>query len=352
VKGMKSTSFIAPSDWECQSRKEAEPWPCPKGVSSYCRYYDDERRTSRRAATALGGTDFADASDAVLAEVDDMCVRYYCYGLGANGKWSSYPPWNPGDFTDSCCEQFTHFETKVLSDATLTTLGEASGTELGAFTDPGSSGWNAKVATVCGAHDDSTSITNWFKDSYWGYRHWHEDPNVEKHLIHFEINRFEMGPYFGIQLYSPQLDTLRVYTDGAVSFKPTSADFNIDVYEDLEYEPITTVDCDATDTSERRRLDAETKAEREAVLARTDEEVTAERFRGSCHPSDGCRAGVDRRRLGSDTHNREADLSESLREHVGLAWKNRRGLRRGGAGAFSSTSSFSMSSGNRAGNSR
>ena len=194
VKGMKSTSFIAPSDWECQSRKEAEPWPCPKGVSSYCRYYDDERSTSRRATTALGGTDFADASDAVLAEVDDMCVRYYCYGLGANGKWSSYPPWNPGDFTDSCCEQFTHFETKVLSNATLTILGEASGTELGAFTDPGSSGWNAKVATVCGAHDDSTSITNWFKDSYWGYRHWHEDPNVEKHLIHFEINRFEMGP--------------------------------------------------------------------------------------------------------------------------------------------------------------
>ena len=157
-------------------------------------------------------------------------------------------------------------------------------------------------------------------------------------------------PYFGIQLYSPQLDTLRVYTDGAVSFKPTSADFNIDVYEDLEYEPITTVDCDATDTSERRRLDAETKAEREAVLARTDEEVTAERFRGSCHPSDGCRAGVDRRRLGSDTHNREADLSESLREHVGSAWKNRRELRRGGA-AFSSTSSFSLSAGNRAGNS-
>ena len=194
VKGMKSTSFIAPSDWECQSRKEAVPWPCPKGVSSYCRYYDDERSTSRRAATALNGTDFADASDAVLAEVDDMCVRYYCYGLGANGKWSSYPPWNPGDFTDSCCEQFTHFETKVLSDATLTILGEASGTELGAFTDPGSSGWNTKVATVCGAHDDSTSITNWFKDSYWGYRHWHEDPNVEKHLIHFEINRFEMGP--------------------------------------------------------------------------------------------------------------------------------------------------------------
>ena len=64
------------------------------------------------------------------------------------------------------CDAIPPPHNKVLSDATLTILGEASGTELGAFTDPGSAGWNAKVATVCGTHDDSTSTTSWFKGSY------------------------------------------------------------------------------------------------------------------------------------------------------------------------------------------
>ena len=58
LKGMKSISFVAPLDWECQSRKSNDPWACPQGVSSMCRYYEDARTTSRRTDAPFGGSYF------------------------------------------------------------------------------------------------------------------------------------------------------------------------------------------------------------------------------------------------------------------------------------------------------
>jgi len=336
LKLVKSLSIVVPNDWECQSRKVAEPWACPNGTPSKCRYFEAKRTELRRATGPFGGGHFDAALAAELKDVDDICVRYYCYGLG--GQFEADSAYNKVGAKESCCGHFKTLEEHDIADSVLAVLGEEKGTKLGAFTDPDTEGWNPKVAEVCG--DASTvglevTHTAFLKKYHWGYSDWREDPSVDEHMIHFEINRFEMGPDFGIQLYSPQLDTVRVFTDGQAQFNPTSASVDIDLFDNMTYEPILDFECGEVLGGGARRLqlasfpNGELDKSTERAKPSMDE-LAKKRFSGACHPKDGCQ--------------------EHAAALNGRKERKRRLGRRGG-GMSSGASTFALGGGsNRAGN--
>jgi len=343
LKLVKSLSIVVPNDWECQSRKEGEPWSCPNGTPSKCRYFEAQRTELRRSTGPFGGGYFDAASATELKDVDDICVRYYCYGLG--GNFAADSAYNKVGTKESCCAHFDTLKDHEIADTVLAVLGEDTGTKIGVFTDPDGAGWNSKVAEICG--DDTTvgggvTHTAFLEKYFWGYSDWREDPSVDEHMIHFEINRFEMGPDFGIQLYTPQLDTVRVFTDGTAQFKPTTASVDIDLFDNMTYVPTISFECseDLEGGGARRlqQLASFPNGERDKKTARAKpsmDELAKKRFSGACHPKDGCQ---------------EHAAAPAGGEAVNGRKPRERRLARRGSSAYSSTGIIMLTASNRQGN--
>jgi len=246
-----------------------------------------------------------------------MCVRYFCEGLGASYKTDS--EYNLLGIKDTCCDYFEPLGKVVLSDNVQNMLGldTTLAWKMDKFIVPRYSTWEPKVATICGKFNTSAppdedgkptggddwknTFGIWLKERYWGYSDWRDDPNVGKHMITVAINRFEMGPAFGIQFYTPQLDTIRVRSNGDAEFKPTTAALDIALFNNMTYVGVSKFECpddpyntngDASVSNTRRQLGLLPDGEHDKsteVGQPTMQELAAERFRGSCHPLFGCK---------------------------------------------------------------
>ena len=166
-------------------------------------------------------------------------------------------------------------------------------------------------------------------------------------MITVEINRFEMGPAFGVQFYTPQLDTIRVRSNGDAEFNPTTAALDIALFNNMTYAGVSEYECpddpyntngDASVSNARRQLGLLPDGEHDKsteVVQPTMQELAAERFRGSCHPLFGCKQELPKQ------DDQSAKRSRRL--------MRRRLMRRGSIGLMRG-GSFVMVSANRAGN--
>ncbi|KAH8058698.1 hypothetical protein JL722_5928 [Aureococcus anophagefferens] len=60
--------------------------------------------------------------------------------------------------------------------------------------------------------------------------------------INFKVTRYEMADAFGVEFYSTEGDTLKVFSTGDVHFKPDNAERTVYINEQVEYEYETDVD--------------------------------------------------------------------------------------------------------------
>lgn len=135
----------------------------------------------------------------------------------------------------------------------------------------------AAAATACDA--ELASLEN----EVWGYSNWWEDTEVVAHYVNFKVSRFEVGPSFGLQLYSTQNDVVVIATGKTAIFKPVGhgAGLSIAINQDLAFSlpEVTRRQLSADSKETKRRLD---------MRAATEAEQAASRMKGSCHPFHGC----------------------------------------------------------------
>ena len=148
---------------------------------------------ARRASHPFGAGVAPDLTEAELKEVDDMCVRYFCEGLGASFKADSEH--NLLGTKDTCCNYFEPLGKVVLSDKVQNMLGldTTLAWKMDEFIDPSKTNWEPKVATICGKFNTSAppdedgkptggdawknTFGIWLKERYWGYSDWRDDPS-------------------------------------------------------------------------------------------------------------------------------------------------------------------------------
>ena len=69
----------------------------------------------------------------------------------------------------------------------------------------------------------------------WG-PNWWNDPYVTTSYVNFKVTRYEMADSFGVEFYSTEGDTVKVFSTGDVHFKPTNAARTIYVNEQVDYD--------------------------------------------------------------------------------------------------------------------
>jgi hypothetical protein len=69
----------------------------------------------------------------------------------------------------------------------------------------------------------------------WGQQWWNEE-EVTTSYVNFKVTRYEMSDGWGVEFYSTEGDTLRVFKSGDVHFKPAEAERTIVINELVEYD--------------------------------------------------------------------------------------------------------------------
>ena len=69
----------------------------------------------------------------------------------------------------------------------------------------------------------------------WGEQWWN-DAEVTTSYVNFKVTRYEMSDGWGVEFYSTEGDTLRVFKSGDVHFKPAEAERTIYINELVEYD--------------------------------------------------------------------------------------------------------------------
>jgi len=64
---------------------------------------------------------------------------------------------------------------------------------------------------------------------------WWEDTDAGRSYINFKITRYEMSPNFGVEFYSTEGDTVRIFPNGEVHFKPVNSERSLVVNENVVY---------------------------------------------------------------------------------------------------------------------
>ncbi|KAH8065985.1 hypothetical protein JL722_377 [Aureococcus anophagefferens] len=117
------------------------------------------------------------------------------------------------------------------------------GDAVSALYDDGES-YSANVTEVTGSDitvtysDDDTPT---YDHGVWGNQWWN-DPYVTTSYINFKVTRYEMADAFGVEFYSTEGDTLKVFSTGDVHFKPDNAERTVYINEQVEYEYETDID--------------------------------------------------------------------------------------------------------------
>ncbi|KAH8071088.1 hypothetical protein JL721_4519 [Aureococcus anophagefferens] len=97
------------------------------------------------------------------------------------------------------------------------------------------------VQTASGADCVTTCDSSTLDTEVWGNQWWN-DPYVSQSYINFKVTRYEMADAFGVEFYSTEGDTLKVFSTGDVHFKPDNAERTVYINEQVEYEYETDID--------------------------------------------------------------------------------------------------------------
>ncbi|KAK7238421.1 hypothetical protein SO694_00023478 [Aureococcus anophagefferens] len=121
------------------------------------------------------------------------------------------------------------------------------GDAVSALYDDGES-YSANITEVTGSditvtYSDGDTSTYDLTESgnVWGNQWWN-DPYVSQSYINFKVTRYEMADAFGVEFYSTEGDTLKVFSTGDVHFKPDNAERTVYINEQVEYEYETDID--------------------------------------------------------------------------------------------------------------
>jgi len=211
---------------------------------------------------------------------------------------------------------------------------------------------------------DCAGETALLSSGAWGFPTWWEEDasraaggvgTTSIHYINFKITRYEMGPFFGMQLYSTNHGTVLVRPNGTTSFKLLghAPGLSIPLNESLVFTPPTVTAPPApplVDGTGRRLEEGATS--RIASLEHSEREYHRARLVGACHPMHGCKqlkkVGKVRGQAAEDgAHPID---QQTLQREVVEAHPQRRRLRRGGA--LMTSGQFTLgSASNRCGNS-
>ncbi|EGB11734.1 hypothetical protein AURANDRAFT_61572 [Aureococcus anophagefferens] len=216
--------FVVPFDWECQTGTSGGVYPCPNGIPSTCR-------------ANTGG-------------VSSVCAKCYC----EVGSHTCCPYYSENNTYSEDGYWYGGFEcpSALLSGGELVTDSAVNYCEVGdavsALYDDGES-YSAKVSEVTGSDitvtysDDDTSTYDLTESGnvVWGNQWWN-DPYVSQSYINFKVTRYEMADAFGVEFYSTEGDTLKVFSTGDVHFKPDNAERTVYINEQVEYEYETDID--------------------------------------------------------------------------------------------------------------
>ncbi|KAH8048784.1 hypothetical protein JL721_11872 [Aureococcus anophagefferens] len=96
------------------------------------------------------------------------------------------------------------------------------------------------IPSACGERGVSSVCAKCYCE-VWGNQWWN-DPYVSQSYINFKVTRYEMADAFGVEFYSTEGDTLKVFSTGDVHFKPDNAERTVYINEQVEYEYETDID--------------------------------------------------------------------------------------------------------------
>lgn len=247
LSNMHQMTFIAPLDWECQTRAPNGPFPCEDGIPSKCRYY-------------------------LFDDVSDVCAYAYCNDDPSSGPVS-------GELSE-CCE---YFETDFTEDASLANEWATA---------------KAAYPASCDAEID------FLHDNTWGVETWWDDFTSESCFNVMKITRYEYSPSAGLQFFGTTGDTLVIEPNGCYDgtgdgitcayYKPQGhhPDLHLPLNESLVVNPVAVDAPEPSPAPDSRRLDVllgEGGRPSPAKIKRAFDEHVAESRAGSGRPSMGFR---------------------------------------------------------------
>ena len=274
LESMDRMGFVLPFDWECQAGTSEGVYPCPWGVPSTCRVHttvgvsSTTRLTNLCAACACSLDSYSDhgCCDYVNnKEVEYSDFTYY-YQAGANQAGSAKQPYN-----FACPAELMDGDSLIVDTPTV-----VCAVDDVVFTEDGTIGVVSNVnmfeytITILhegdlDGHDDDYVYTSYdieeghlYKSSdvdggsiysdcvqvcdsgkldsdMWGEQWWNEE-EVTTSYVNFKVTRYEMSDGWGVEFYSTEGDTLRVFKSGDVHFKPAEAERTIVINELVEYD--------------------------------------------------------------------------------------------------------------------
>ena len=226
---------------ECQSQATTGVYPCPNGEPSQCRYYNSASLT-----------------------VTGQCVYYYCKKDSRASE-------------DTCCK---YYDGTVHASLGSTKMPDGT-TTFDSYIE------TAGAATDCAAQVEDLATYAWHDE-------WFNDKSVDQDgkqivttaFINFQVVRVEFSHQYGLTLYSPSHDTVRIVKDetGCVGdacyhayFKPISSTTLISIKDDQIF---TVANSPAT---RRRHRSLQAVNPRKTYTVEEDIAVNHEaRFHGSC----------------------------------------------------------------------
>ena len=237
--------FVVPFDWECQTGTSGGVYPCPNGIPSTCRAntggvssvcakcycevgshtccpYYSENNTYSEDGYWYGGFECPSALLSGGELVTDSAVNYCEVGDAVSALYDDG-------------ESYSANVTEVTgSDITVTYSDDDTSTYD--LTESGN-----VVQTASGADCVTTCDSSTLDTEVWGNQWWN-DPYVSQSYINFKVTRYEMADAFGVEFYSTEGDTLKVFSTGDVHFKPDNAERTVYINEQVEYEYETDID--------------------------------------------------------------------------------------------------------------
>ena len=237
--------FVVPFDWECQTGTSGGVYPCPDGIPSTCRantggvssacakcycevgshtccpYYSEDNTYSEDGYW-YGGFECPSALLSGGELVTDSAVNYCEVGDAVSALYDDG-------------ESYSATVTEVTgSDITVTYSDDDTSTYD--LTESGN-----VVQTASGADCVTTCDSSTLDTEVWGSQWWN-DPYVTTSYINFKVTRYELADAFGVEFYSTEGDTLKVFSTGDVHFKPDNAERTVYINEQVEYEYETDID--------------------------------------------------------------------------------------------------------------
>ncbi|KAH8095404.1 hypothetical protein JL720_2702 [Aureococcus anophagefferens] len=202
--------FVVPFDWECQTGTSGGVYPCPNGIPS------TESNTYSEDGYWYGGFECPSALLSGGELVTDSAVNYCEVGDAVSALYDDG-------------ESYSATVTEVTgSDITVTYSDDDTSTYD--LTESGN-----VVQTASGADCVTTCDSSTLDTEVWGNQWWN-DPYVSQSYINFKVTRYEMADAFGVEFYSTEGDTLKVFSTGDVHFKPDNAERTVYINEQVEYE--------------------------------------------------------------------------------------------------------------------